>query len=225
MNDEQLYADYLEEGPTGSKHGAGSKAIDPSARKSSISCAACSARTRSGRATGRPRGGDRGPGPYGGKSARPPVEPVTAERRVPSSRAVADGRRPPRGCVVAIAGLLATRSSDDEEQSSSPPPSWIPAWAPMRRLRQPVRASRSRCRSRTPTRCSGHLLPSVDEGCRRFDPDRHVPRARWRRADRALVRRRCQRDYPTMTVTIQQEGAGPESSGRVALTGNIPTGS
>ncbi len=31
--------------------------------------------------------------------------------------------------------------------------------------------------------------------------------------------------YPTMTVTIQQEGAGPESSGRVVLTGDIPTGS
>ena len=31
--------------------------------------------------------------------------------------------------------------------------------------------------------------------------------------------------YPTMTVTIQQEGAGPASSGRVVLTGDIPTGS
>ena len=31
--------------------------------------------------------------------------------------------------------------------------------------------------------------------------------------------------YPTMTVTIQQEGAGPESSGRVVLSGDIPTGS
>ena len=29
-------------------------------------------------------------------------------------------------------------------------------------------------------------------------------------------------DYPTMTVTIQQEGAGPESSGIVVLTGEIP---
>ena len=30
------------------------------------------------------------------------------------------------------------------------------------------------------------------------------------------------RDYPTMTVTIQQEGAGPQSSGRVVLTGKVP---
>ena len=29
-------------------------------------------------------------------------------------------------------------------------------------------------------------------------------------------------DYPTMTVTIQQEGAGPESSGVVVLRGDIP---
>ncbi len=29
-------------------------------------------------------------------------------------------------------------------------------------------------------------------------------------------------DYPTMTVTIQQEGAGPESSGVVVLRGEIP---
>ena len=29
-------------------------------------------------------------------------------------------------------------------------------------------------------------------------------------------------DYPTMTVTIQQEGAGPESSGIVVLRGEIP---
>ena len=29
-------------------------------------------------------------------------------------------------------------------------------------------------------------------------------------------------DYPTMTVTIQQEGAGPESSGVVVLRGQIP---
>ena len=29
-------------------------------------------------------------------------------------------------------------------------------------------------------------------------------------------------DYPTMTVTIQQEGAGPESSGIVVLRGDIP---
>jgi hypothetical protein len=29
-------------------------------------------------------------------------------------------------------------------------------------------------------------------------------------------------DYPTMTVTIQQEGAGPESSGIVVLRGAIP---
>ena len=29
-------------------------------------------------------------------------------------------------------------------------------------------------------------------------------------------------DYPTMTVTIQQEGAGPESSGIVVLRGSIP---
>jgi hypothetical protein len=28
-------------------------------------------------------------------------------------------------------------------------------------------------------------------------------------------------DYPTLTVTIQQEGAGPESSGRVVLTGDL----
>lgn len=32
-------------------------------------------------------------------------------------------------------------------------------------------------------------------------------------------------DYPTMTVTIQQEGAGPESSGIVVLTGEIPDAS
>ena len=31
-------------------------------------------------------------------------------------------------------------------------------------------------------------------------------------------------DYPTLTVTIQQEGAGPESSGRVVLRGQIPAG-
>jgi hypothetical protein len=30
------------------------------------------------------------------------------------------------------------------------------------------------------------------------------------------------RDYPTMTVTIQREGAGPQSSGRVVLTGKVP---
>jgi hypothetical protein len=29
-------------------------------------------------------------------------------------------------------------------------------------------------------------------------------------------------DYPTMTVTIQQEGAGPESSGVVVLRGDLP---
>ena len=29
-------------------------------------------------------------------------------------------------------------------------------------------------------------------------------------------------DYPTMTVTLQQEGAGPESSGIVVLRGEIP---
>jgi hypothetical protein len=29
-------------------------------------------------------------------------------------------------------------------------------------------------------------------------------------------------DYPLMTVTIQQEGAGPESSGIVVLRGEIP---
>jgi Anti-sigma-K factor rskA len=29
-------------------------------------------------------------------------------------------------------------------------------------------------------------------------------------------------DYPTMTVTVQQEGAGPESSGIVVLRGEIP---
>jgi hypothetical protein len=29
-------------------------------------------------------------------------------------------------------------------------------------------------------------------------------------------------DYPTLTVTIQQEGAGAESSGRVVLRGQIP---
>jgi anti-sigma-K factor RskA len=31
-------------------------------------------------------------------------------------------------------------------------------------------------------------------------------------------------DYPTLTVTIQQEGAGAESSGRVVLRGDIPAG-
>ena len=31
-------------------------------------------------------------------------------------------------------------------------------------------------------------------------------------------------DYPTLTVTIQQEGAGAESSGRVVLRGVIPAG-
>jgi anti-sigma-K factor RskA len=31
-------------------------------------------------------------------------------------------------------------------------------------------------------------------------------------------------DYPTLTVTVQQEGAGPESSGRVVLRGQIPAG-
>jgi hypothetical protein len=31
-------------------------------------------------------------------------------------------------------------------------------------------------------------------------------------------------DYPTLTVTIQQEGAGAESSGRVVLRGEIPAG-
>jgi Anti-sigma-K factor rskA, C-terminal len=31
-------------------------------------------------------------------------------------------------------------------------------------------------------------------------------------------------DYPTLTVTIQQEGAGAESSGQVVLRGEIPTG-
>jgi anti-sigma-K factor RskA len=30
------------------------------------------------------------------------------------------------------------------------------------------------------------------------------------------------REYPTMTVTIQREGAGPQSSGRVVLTGKVP---
>ena len=31
-------------------------------------------------------------------------------------------------------------------------------------------------------------------------------------------------DYPTLTVTIQQEGAGAESSGQVVLSGEIPIG-
>ena len=31
-------------------------------------------------------------------------------------------------------------------------------------------------------------------------------------------------DYPTLTVTIQQEGAGAESSGRVVLRGEFPAG-
>jgi hypothetical protein len=31
-------------------------------------------------------------------------------------------------------------------------------------------------------------------------------------------------DYPTLTVTIQQEGAGAESSGQVVLRGEIPAG-
>jgi hypothetical protein len=31
-------------------------------------------------------------------------------------------------------------------------------------------------------------------------------------------------DYPTLTVTIQQEGAGAESSGQVVLRGKIPAG-
>ena len=31
-------------------------------------------------------------------------------------------------------------------------------------------------------------------------------------------------DYPMLTVTIQQEGAGAESSGQVVLRGEIPTG-
>ena len=31
-------------------------------------------------------------------------------------------------------------------------------------------------------------------------------------------------DYPTLTVTIQHEGAGPASSGRVVLRGQIPAG-
>jgi hypothetical protein len=29
-------------------------------------------------------------------------------------------------------------------------------------------------------------------------------------------------EYPTITVTVQSEGAGPESSGRVVLTGDVP---
>jgi hypothetical protein len=31
-------------------------------------------------------------------------------------------------------------------------------------------------------------------------------------------------DYPVLTVTIQEEGAGPESSGRVVLRGELPPG-
>ena len=31
-------------------------------------------------------------------------------------------------------------------------------------------------------------------------------------------------DYPTMTVTIQREGAGPQSSGVVVMTGHVPNG-
>ena len=31
-------------------------------------------------------------------------------------------------------------------------------------------------------------------------------------------------DYPTLNITLQDEGAGPESSGKIVLTGQIPSG-
>ncbi len=73
----------------------------------------------------------------------------------------------------------------------------------------------------SPARRAGHVLPGLDAERHRLVPigtfharEGDGPIELWSGVDVA--------DYPTMTVTIQQEGAGPESSGIVVLRGEIP---
>ena len=75
-------------------------------------------------------------------------------------------------------------------------------------------------RARPSPRGARHLLPGLGQGTGWAGHGGHVPHARRRRHVELWSGVPLDR-YPTLTVTLQQEGAGQESSGQVVLSGEV----
>jgi Anti-sigma-K factor rskA len=233
MNDEELYADYLEHGPDAA---SGDRALDPATREEldtlrnllssnemwaeppadladAVIAEVLHAREDEG-ASPRAR-----PIPSAPSTSPAPSEVAKPLRRHRMRYVVAVA-----AAVLVLAGaagVLATRDTDHGKEFALAATSLAPgARGSVHVTEQGSGLSLSLSVDRLPPAAPGTFYEAWMKGPKGLVPvgTFHArkgdgPIELWSGVDPA--------DFPTMTVTIQREGAGPQSSGRVVLRGDI----